>query len=42
MRTYSFTHTFDDGTQRTCTIEAEGLTAALTIYLQKVKDNALS
>lgn len=40
MRTYSFTHTFDDGTQRTYTIEAESLAAALAIYRQKVKDRA--
>jgi len=42
MRTYSFTHAFADGTQRTYTIEAESLAAALTIYRQKVKDRALS
>lgn len=42
MKTYSFTHTLSDGTKRTYTIEAESLAAALTIYRQKVKDNAIS
>lgn len=40
MRTYSFTHTFEDGTRRTYTIEAENVTAALAIFRQKVKSNA--
>lgn len=40
MKTYSFTHTFADGTQRTYTIEAENLTAALVIYRQRVKDDS--
>lgn len=40
MREYSFTHTFADGTKRTYNITAESLSAALTIYRQKVKDRA--
>lgn len=40
MKTYSFTHTFADGTKRTYEIEAESLTAALAIYRQRVKDDS--
>ena len=40
MNTYTFTHKRPDGSERTYTIEAKDLTAALAIYRQRIKDDA--
>jgi hypothetical protein len=41
MRTYTFTHTLDDGSKKTYTIEAETLSAALTIYRARIKQDEI-
>lgn len=40
MNTYTFKYTRADGTERTYTIEAENLSAALAIYRRKIKEDA--
>jgi hypothetical protein len=40
MNTYTFTYTRPDGFERTYTIQAENLTAALAIYRQRIKDDS--
>jgi hypothetical protein len=40
MKTYTFTHTLADGTKKTYTIDANNLTEALSIYRERIKEDA--